>query len=109
MLDEAAPWRSSGWAARSPGFSFWSGSCSPTPKARWLTAPGWIGAELAAEYPEEWALYYRAEGELQMNGADGAETLRGDGVLLGSGEAELHAAGGRAYLALVCAGPKPTN
>lgn len=68
-----------------------------------LNAPGWIGPGASDGYPEEWALYYRAEGELHH----GTEVLRGEGVVLGSGEAELRARGGRAYLALVCAGPKP--
>jgi hypothetical protein len=68
-----------------------------------LTAPGWIGANQGVDYPEEWAVYYRAEGQLRASD----ETLAGDGVLAGHGAVELRAAGGRVYLALLCAGPKP--
>ena len=70
-----------------------------------LTAPGWIGEPAGDEFPEEWAVYYRAEGDLEVGGSK----LQGDGVLVGTDAAEMRAAGGRVYLALVCAGPKPAG
>lgn len=68
-----------------------------------VTVPTWIDDRAAAGYPEEWAVYYRAEAELEVGG----ECVSGDGVLCGTGEVQLRARGGRAYVALVCAGPKP--
>ena len=70
-----------------------------------LVAPDWIGDGSGGGFPEEWAVYYRAEGELEVDG----EKLRGEGVLVGTGSASLRTAGGRTYLALVCAGPKPVD
>ena len=74
-----------------------------------VTAPTWLTSGAAADYPAEWAVYYRAEGELEVS-ADGEQLLvASDGVIQGRGEAQLRARGGPAYVALVCAGPKPAQ
>lgn len=62
-----------------------------------------------AEWPEEWAVYYRAEGALAYRSDESSGEVRGDGVLAGAGRAELRAQGGRVYLAVAVAGPKPAT
>ena len=61
------------------------------------------------KYPEEWAVYYRAEQGLDCSTADRTETLAGEGVLVGSGQAVLTAGAARVYLAAACSGPKSTT